>query len=257
MLSGFSHDDREVLTDNPVVAGDVPWTRAFAIDYWDHNAPAGHYRPLASLTLRIDRALWGERAAGYHATNVLLHVLVVALAGGILLRSGLRTPLPWLGLTVFAIHPALADSVAWLSGRTSMVSALGGLAAGWVLAGVLARGSARGAALLLVAATCTSCGVLAALLGKEDGFVFAPLLFLLGLRHSRRAALACALGAATGITIYALMRHAAYCLERLLLRYDPDAETDGRVVVLTDDKSPSDRLADEELGLFVREEGGK
>ncbi|MDJ0973821.1 MAG: fused MFS/spermidine synthase [Planctomycetota bacterium] len=46
-----------------------------------------------------------------------------------------------------------------------------------------------------------------------------------------------------------LMRRAAYATERVLVRYDPKAETDERVVVLTDDKAPSDKLADEELGI--------
>ena len=39
---------------------------------------------------------------------------------------------------------------------------------------------------------------------------------------------------------------ARFALERLLVRHDP--ERDGGIV-LTDDRSPSDRLADEELGL--------
>lgn len=46
-----------------------------------------------------------------------------------------------------------------------------------------------------------------------------------------------------------LMRRAAYAAERVLVRYDPSAETDARVVVLTDDHAPSDKLADEELGI--------
>ena len=127
---GFSYDDREVLFGNPVVEGEVPWTRAFTQDYWHHSGPVGHYRPLATLSLRLDRGLWGELARGYHATNVLLHLAVVAAAGVLAMRAA--GPWPWLGLMVFALHPVLADSVAWLSGRTSMVSALGGLLGGSV-----------------------------------------------------------------------------------------------------------------------------
>lgn len=46
-----------------------------------------------------------------------------------------------------------------------------------------------------------------------------------------------------------LMRRAAYGAERMLVRYRPESETDPRVVIFTDDKSPSDSLADEELGI--------
>ena len=43
------------------------------------------------------------------------------------------------------------------------------------------------------------------------------------------------------------LKTAAFALERLLVRHDPEA---GRGLILTDDWSPSDKLADIELGLF-------
>lgn len=46
-----------------------------------------------------------------------------------------------------------------------------------------------------------------------------------------------------------LLRRAAWSFDHLGMLYDPDAETDPRVRVLTDDRSATDRLADEELGL--------
>ncbi|MCP5068426.1 MAG: hypothetical protein GY946_17840 [bacterium] len=46
-----------------------------------------------------------------------------------------------------------------------------------------------------------------------------------------------------------LMRRAAYCLERLATRYREDPNGTSRVELLTDDRSISDVLANEELGL--------
>jgi spermidine synthase len=46
-----------------------------------------------------------------------------------------------------------------------------------------------------------------------------------------------------------LMRRAAYCLERLATRYQEEPGQASRVELLTDDRSISDVLADEELGL--------
>src|SRR5688572_21924709 len=82
--AGFAFDDREAIEQNPLVEGSLPWTAAFEQDYWQHRGAAGHFRPLASLSLRLDRALWGDLGAGFHATNVALHALVV-LAAALLL----------------------------------------------------------------------------------------------------------------------------------------------------------------------------
>ena len=74
--AGFSFDDREAIEGNGVVDGSLPWSAAFERDYWEHRQAAGHFRPWASLLLRCDHALWGERALGFHLTNALLHAAV-------------------------------------------------------------------------------------------------------------------------------------------------------------------------------------
>lgn len=199
--SGFSYDDREVLAANPVVQGHVPWTAAFERDYWHHRGAAGHYRPLAALALRADRAAWGERALGLHATNVVLHVLVVVLAAAAARALALPAAA---GIAVFAVHPALADSVAWISGRTSMLAAAGGLA-GLLLAlhGARARSSPVRAAL---AALGGALAVLLGLLGKEDAIVFAAVVPFALLRVDRRAAAGAAAGALFGLAAYLALR---------------------------------------------------
>ncbi len=173
--AGFSYDDREAILENPVVTGELPRTAAFDRDYWHHRGDAGHYRPLAILTLRLDYALWENDPRGFHFTNVLLHAGVVLLLG---LWLGQRSPpgVPWLGLAIFAAHPVLADSVAWVSGRTSMLCALGGLLG----AVQLARSKTAVARTL----ACTI-GVLLALLSKEDGIVFAVAYFAFEKKHRR------------------------------------------------------------------------
>ncbi|MCZ6596867.1 MAG: hypothetical protein O7B99_04440, partial [Planctomycetota bacterium] len=163
--SGFSYDDREAIFDNPVVNGSAALTEAFRRDYWHHLGDAGHYRPLATVTLRLDHALHGESAVGYHLTNVALHAAVVALGAFCLLRLGGGRAAPLLGLAVFAMHPALADSVAWISGRTSMVSALGGT---FALAAAI-RFVERPAVLGVL----VGLGIFVGLGGKEDAVIFA------------------------------------------------------------------------------------
>ncbi|MEZ6013552.1 MAG: tetratricopeptide repeat protein [Planctomycetota bacterium] len=191
---GFAYDDREVLFDNPVVEGALPWSSVVDRDYWHHIGDAGHWRPLATATLRIDRWLYGTDSRGYHATNVALHGAVVMLAALLARRLALAlgAPFPWFGLALFAAHPLLADSVAWISGRTSMLSALGGLAGALAVAscaaarvastaGAAARGGPPSAGRTVCLTGASALGLGAALMGKEDALAFAVVLPLVAL----------------------------------------------------------------------------
>jgi protein O-mannosyl-transferase len=203
VVGGLAYDDREVLEGNPAIDGSAGWGAVFGRDYWAHHpaGAAGHYRPLATASLRLDRSIHGASARGLHLTNVLLHLAVVLLAAALFRVRDRRLPL--VGLALFAVHPALADSVAWISGRTSMISAAVGLAGAWLVAWRARRadhlGVALGAALAGLGAT----------LGKEDGLVFALLAVLLALERGRRWVPAAVLGCAVGLALYGFMRHFA------------------------------------------------
>ncbi|MBM3990970.1 MAG: tetratricopeptide repeat protein [Planctomycetes bacterium] len=212
-LDGWAYDDREVLEHNGVVQGTLSAAQAFRQDYWSHLGAAGHYRPLATLSLRLDLALHGESPAGFHRTNALLHAAVVMLAGLALVLLGVYAParpFPWIGLALFATHPSLADSVAWISGRTSSLSACGGLVGVVLLAHFTVPWRDESAGRLSKVGAAAGLGTLLALLAKEDGLIFAPLLVLLGLAHSRRAAVAAALGAAAALALYTSLRACVY-----------------------------------------------
>ena len=202
-LGGYALDDREVLTGNPAVGGGVGLSQAFLRDYWEHlpGGAAGHYRPLATATLRLDHVLHGASKAGCHLTNVLLHLGVVLLAARIFHLRG--RPLAWLGLALFAVHPALADSVAWISGRTSSVSALGGLLGASLLLTSAGRSSQLGVGLG------AGLSVLLATLGKEDGVIFCVLALALALEQGRRFLAPALVGVVVGLIGYLALRNAA------------------------------------------------
>jgi len=180
LRGGWVLDDRELIFENPVVNGALPWHAVFGRDYFHHLGDSGQWRPLASLSLRLDRVLWGEWVTGYHCTNVLLHFAVVALALRLFARLGLGARALVAGTVFFALHPLLADSVVWIAGRTSMLSALGPLA-GALASRALAR---RGAGAIPVGLAGTL-GILAGLLAKEDALFLAPLVPLALVGSSR------------------------------------------------------------------------
>ena len=148
----------------------------------------GASRPVTVLSYFLNRE-WPGTARGMRVTNALLHagtaLVVERIAAGLLHD-------PLLGLVagaVFAVHPFGANTVSYVTGRASILSALFGLSAVWALLagyGVLA--------LPLLAL---------AVLSKEDGVGFVPLVMLAAVFTGNWLLLAVLLlGAAFGLGRY-------------------------------------------------------
>jgi hypothetical protein len=81
----------------------------------------GHWHPLTWLSLMIDYRTYGLNPAGFHATNVGLH-----LANTLLVYALLRwtTGAAWRSAAVaalFALHPLHVESVAWVTARKDVL----------------------------------------------------------------------------------------------------------------------------------------
>lgn len=79
------------------------------------------YRPLATLSYTIDDWLWGLDPTGYHATNLLLHGVVVVLVA-LLVAEVTRRPVTGLVAAVlFALHPLTAEVVPVVARRHDVI----------------------------------------------------------------------------------------------------------------------------------------
>jgi len=87
-----------------------------------------NYHPLAWLTLGVDFFLWGMNPAGYHLTNLVLHVLNAACFYFLILlflrrleaANGHKFEMQIsaaVGALFFAVHPLRVETVAWVSTR--------------------------------------------------------------------------------------------------------------------------------------------
>ncbi|OFX14670.1 MAG: hypothetical protein A2Z18_04980 [Armatimonadetes bacterium RBG_16_58_9] len=84
---------------------------------------ADFYRPIVLLSLLLDKSVWGSHPVGYHATNLALHaisIIAVAWFAWQLLKSRAGAIA---AAFLFAVHPAHAESVCWISGRTDLLCA--------------------------------------------------------------------------------------------------------------------------------------
>ncbi len=99
---------------------------ALTSHFWAEAQERSHYyRPVVTLSFFLDLRIWGLNPLGFHLTNVLAHLAaslaVVALARRL---TGSEMTSGAAGL-LFALHPLHVESVAFVSGRTDILAALG------------------------------------------------------------------------------------------------------------------------------------
>ena len=176
LRNGFVWDDHILIEKNEVSLKTSSVSSLFSSDFWSTETEAGHsnyYRPLIALSYMVDYARSGLTAKGYHLTNIIVHTANVALVWCILVELAVPSLIAALAACLFAVHPALAESVAWISGRTDLIATTFMLLS--VLLCITARRKARINILLsTLSATAFAC----ALFSKESAII-TPLLALL------------------------------------------------------------------------------
>ena len=82
------------------------------------------YRPLQVASYVVDYSLWGLNPAGYHLTNILLHVgVAIALFYFLNLLFGSQK-ISLAASLLYAVHPAHTQAVSYILGRADILCAL-------------------------------------------------------------------------------------------------------------------------------------
>src|SRR6266480_3662334 len=112
--AGFIWDDESHLTQNPCIVGPLGladiWTSASAV-----------YYPLVLTTFWILHHFVGLNPLPYHILNVTFHGASALLLWRVLVQ--LRVRGAWLGAAIWALHPVLVQSVAWVTEMKNTQSA--------------------------------------------------------------------------------------------------------------------------------------
>ncbi len=104
--AGFIWDDESHLTRNPCIVGPLGlkeiWTSTQAV-----------YYPLVLTTFWVLHEFVGLNPLPYHILNVVMHAGSAVLLWRVLRQLGVRGA--WLGAVLWALHPVMAQSVAWVT----------------------------------------------------------------------------------------------------------------------------------------------
>ncbi|CAL8123281.1 unnamed protein product [Orchesella dallaii] len=83
LKAGFVYDDSRAILTNPDIRPETPWSNLLHNDFWgtplQNSGSHKSYRPLTTLSFRLNFLLSGLNPWPYHLTNVLLHTLTTWL----------------------------------------------------------------------------------------------------------------------------------------------------------------------------------
>ena len=111
LKSHFSFDDLPLIVTNPFLRD---WRHLFTV--------LGAGRAVRGFSFMLDYALWGLDPAGFHFTNLLLHVAGVILFYLLLVQILGRTRLPFLAALIFAFHPVNSEAVLGIAHRKELLA---------------------------------------------------------------------------------------------------------------------------------------
>ncbi len=115
LTGDFLWDDDAYISQNSTLK-----TTQGLKDIWTKLGATPQYYPLTFTSFWLQYQLWDLHPTGYHLINVLFHGLNAVLLA--LLLTRLSVPGAWVAAFLFALHPAMVESVAWMTEHKNTLS---------------------------------------------------------------------------------------------------------------------------------------
>jgi protein O-mannosyl-transferase len=114
-------DDPDYVAKNALLQGGADGLAAI----WNPFRPGlPQYYPLVFTSYWAEYRMWGLAPAGYHITNVLLHLANTILVLLVVRRLGASEWVALVATGLFALHPVQVESVVWVTERKNTLSLL-------------------------------------------------------------------------------------------------------------------------------------
>ncbi|MGB9721442.1 MAG: tetratricopeptide repeat protein [bacterium] len=123
LTGGFVWDDRSLILQNPIVQNPEKIFESFKTSLKIFGEDCGYYRPLSVISLALDNLVWQKNAAGFHLTNMFLHILVIICLIHLLnqLFGFVKAIFASIFFSTFAVH---IENVVFISGRMDILATL-------------------------------------------------------------------------------------------------------------------------------------
>jgi tetratricopeptide (TPR) repeat protein len=173
---GWVYDDQYQILRNRTIQQEGRLARAVMSDVWAFCARPGvagsnYWRPTFVAFLTMEHRWFGlSGATGWHAANLVLHVLCTVLSFAFVRALGMPTVLAGAAALLFAVHPAHVESVAWISASPDLLMTAGLLSSLLLIVWALREGRWRGAKIAAAA------GAYVLAMGSKESAVLFPVL---------------------------------------------------------------------------------
>lgn len=163
--------------------------RGFSADHlqWMFTTTrGGHYQPLSWLSFALDYSIWGLDPTGFHATNIILHILTAIIFFHLtrILMYKMMSIEPsniimigaLFGALLFSIHPLRVESVAWATERRDVLSGF------WIMLAIACyfrAQSRRSSSRYILYLTLSVFAYILSLLSKATGITLPVILLIL------------------------------------------------------------------------------
>jgi protein O-mannosyl-transferase len=121
----FVYDDQWQIVRNTLIQDGSQFWHALTSDVWavhgGEQATSNYWRPSFVFWMILNFRCFGLATFGWHLSNILLHLGVVALSFALVRRLKISRPVAGAIALLFAVHPVHSESVAWISGAPDLI----------------------------------------------------------------------------------------------------------------------------------------
>jgi hypothetical protein len=124
LRNGFVWDDISFILNNSFIQNADNLKEIFVSnDAVGTGGSNPYYRPVTTLTFALESMAWGDNPAGYHASSIVIHLMVCLLLF-LTAKRFMSLPSAFVAAALFAVHPANSEPVAYISARADLLCGL-------------------------------------------------------------------------------------------------------------------------------------